>query len=499
MLFVLPQLAVCYLQAQEHPQNLDVIYRSDSVYVITVRSIDENTFLAFGGTHAGRRTIMKTTYDGEILDSIGLPVPRMEDWRHGNFMNGKFRYVSYRQEDNDTLPLLCVVDVDPEDLSLTYRSYNWDGLDFNHPTTTFGYRNQIYSVFSKDGSLTLSYPVDSLWMINGKEAIHLVKFDVDGNVIRERVINNLTSTLTNFFFSAPDSLGTRIVLMNPHHYAYDCYSLDSELNTDTIFEDVGLVYYSGQNFSGWFNTFSESSSFVRFNPYNLRTYSLGSECPFGKKTEMDVIMGVFDEDFNHLNWTWGIINPEGNDEGFGMCFGEQGEIYMLGWMDIRTSPKPENMYVGFMDGDLNKLSEIYYKPDNYYLGPLDIATCPTGGCIVCSNRLEISSDHADYCIFRITPEDFLNVGEAHSHGFAVATGYPNPGGNTLNIRTALPNARLEVCDFNGRLVHSQVITENVTEIDARGWASGTYIWKVYTDGHSTSSGTLAESGKWIKE
>ena len=77
--------------------------------------------------------------------------------------------------------------------------------------------------------------------------------------------------------------------------------------------------------------------------------------------------------------------------------------------------------------------------------------------------------------------------------------YPNPGSNTLNICTALQNACEDVYDMNGRLIHSQALTENVTVIDTGGWVSGTYIWKVYTTGVSTGSTTLAETGKWIKE
>ena len=46
---------------------------------------------------------------------------------------------------------------------------------------------------------------------------------------------------------------------------------------------------------------------------------------------------------------------------------------------------------------------------------------------------------------------------------------------------------------NGRLVHSQDITENVTSIDARAWSEGVYVWKVY------SGGKEAENGKWLKE
>ena len=71
--------------------------------------------------------------------------------------------------------------------------------------------------------------------------------------------------------------------------------------------------------------------------------------------------------------------------------------------------------------------------------------------------------------------------------------YPNPSYNTLNIRTDLQNARVEVYDTNGRLVHSQALTENVTAIDAMDWPLGVYVWKVIVDGKE------AEVGKWIKE
>lgn len=71
--------------------------------------------------------------------------------------------------------------------------------------------------------------------------------------------------------------------------------------------------------------------------------------------------------------------------------------------------------------------------------------------------------------------------------------FPNPGGNTLNIRTTLQNSRVEVYDTNGRIVHSQALTQNVTAIDAGDWVKGVYVWKVIVDGKE------AEVGKWIKE
>ena len=79
------------------------------------------------------------------------------------------------------------------------------------------------------------------------------------------------------------------------------------------------------------------------------------------------------------------------------------------------------------------------------------------------------------------------------------TVYPNPSGNTLNIRTALQNSCVEVYDLTGKLVCNQEITENIASINAESWPSGVYVWKVYTTGVSTGSTTLAETGKWVKE
>ena len=88
------------------------------------------------------------------------------------------------------------------------------------------------------------------------------------------------------------------------------------------------------------------------------------------------------------------------------------------------------------------------------------------------------------------------VGEASSVPLAIA--YPNPGRNVLNIHTVLQNACVEIYDLTGRLVYNQKITDNITSINAEGWPSGTYIWKVMA-GTSTGSVTEAESGKWIKQ
>ena len=89
---------------------------------------------------------------------------------------------------------------------------------------------------------------------------------------------------------------------------------------------------------------------------------------------------------------------------------------------------------------------------------------------------------------------FVSIEEAHAHGLKVAVAYPNPGGDVMNVRTSLRDCTLQVYDMQGRMVHQQEITDDVTSVDASSWSSGTYVWELGTE---NGSGIL-ESGKWVK-
>jgi hypothetical protein len=96
-------------------------------------------------------------------------------------------------------------------------------------------------------------------------------------------------------------------------------------------------------------------------------------------------------------------------------------------------------------------------------------------------------------VVRFPAESFVGIEEAHKNGLKTAIAYPNPGNGILNICTGLPNARVEVYDATGRLIHAQDVTENGTVINAEAWPSGMYVWKVY------SNDKEAESDKWVKK
>lgn len=171
------------------------------------------------------------------------------------------------------------------------------------------------------------------------------------------------------------------------------------------------------------------------------------------------------------------------------------------------------MMIERLDTNLDTMSTVYYDLggyENIHSEAFGITATNDGGVLLVFSSVKLNNTDQHWTtVTKFPAEAFVGIEEAHENGLKVAIAYPNPGKDVLNIRTGLRDAWVEVYDMNGRLIHSQAITENVTGIDAGGWAAGSYIWKVYTldggpstlrPGSATSgSTTLAETGKWVKE
>ena len=201
----------------------------------------------------------------------------------------------------------------------------------------------------------------------------------------------------------------------------------------------------------------------------------------------EIVMTVFDENFIQTNYVWGAEGHENCQVANfkSIDFSPDGTVFMLSRLGYVGG-----YYLGWVDENGNKLGEIFLEGGQLLYEPISVSCCPSGGCLFSVYFYDTETHEKKGIIYKLT--DPLDVDEAHEAGFAVATAYPNPGKDVLNIRTALQNAHIEVYDMNGRLVHSQAITENTTLIDATGWAEGVYVWKVF------SGGKEAETGKWLK-
>ena len=183
-----------------------------------------------------------------------------------------------------------------------------------------------------------------------------------------------------------------------------------------------------------------------------------------------------------------------------LCFGDFGACFVLdsisteqiGGVDRRKfwfgleyddlgRPRTQETWVEGIGSDYGLLWSGYWRiPDGWH-------------CLLCfhqNGELVWKNPEYNTCTY---PYDAVE--ENKETGISV---YPNPGNNTLNICAAVTmwqpyNARIEIYDLSGKLIHNQEITDNITPIITTSWPSGTYIWKVIANGKE------AESGKWIKE
>ena len=163
-----------------------------------------------------------------------------------------------------------------------------------------------------------------------------------------------------------------------------------------------------------------------------------------------------------------------------------------------------------LDNDLNTISTLYYGVGNIMLDMVYNIKKTKDGVIIIHDSYTL--DHSKYIThitkFPASAFGFENIEEAHAHNLHLAVAYPNPGGDVMNIRTSLRNCTLQVYDMQGRMVHQQEITDEITSIDASNWTNGTYIWELGTgNGNENGNGSgnengngsrILESGKWVK-
>ena len=151
-----------------------------------------------------------------------------------------------------------------------------------------------------------------------------------------------------------------------------------------------------------------------------------------------------------------------------------------------------------LDNNLDTISTMYYGVNNDVLDRvITLKSTKDGGVIIIHDADKLYSDNGACIITKFPASAFVNIEEAHAHGLHLAVAYPNPGGDVMNIRTGLRNAVLTVYDINGRKIHEQEITDDVTSIDASNWQSGTYIWKLGMRNEELGMKEV-ETGKWVK-
>ena len=482
--YILLVLLLISVVIKAQAQDLHEVYISDKE-IWNMIYLNDDVFLAIEGSNV----IHKIKDDGTVLASQVL------------FADDTVNYIGHRElirNSNGNPAFFRVERSNDPDIFRVYRLYEVDeNLNITDAGFSYSLHEEIESAnhanhyfFNADGSFIYSVIIPPG---NNADDSHtkVVKLDAEGNLVGQQLFPNCARTCWyNNLLRVAESSGCRIIVgrdAEPMGLAYDCYTLDSQMNLVDVKENLEAISYPYVPASG---------GYYRYNSNSGRIYSIG-DCAeryegANPSYTRNIFMSVYDSDFNQLDFRRCPWETETGNAGGGpetIDFGPNNEVYMVAGMDL-YSAITQNLYIGCFDENLEVIGELYYKHPTRFIQYLNLVACPQGGCLV--NYVDFSQAH-ESGILKVTISDFLNLEEAHSHGFAVAVAYPNPGKDVLNIRTALQSAQVVIYDLSGKLIHNQQITDNITSINTTSWPSGTYIWKVIANGKE------AETGKWIKE
>ena len=291
---------------------------------------------------------------------------------------------------------------------------------------------------------------------------------------------------------APDSFD------KPNDYAGTVAYLDKNFN---LLRTRKLVH-SGGNYSGWNGPFHFMDLSVMRSKHNTTYLATRSNKHYDPNYD-DCYLYEFDDDINNEedivpiihDLERGIRNFDFVAECRAVEVGSDGSVYFCYSLNVGMWYDDSWIVIERLDEDFNVISEVYYGNDSDLI-------CYVAESITMSKDDDIfltvekrdldERTRIGSSVVKFPAEAFVGIEEAHDNGLKVAIAYPNPGKDELNIRTGLQNARVEVCDINGRIIHSQALTENVTAIDAGDWAEGVYVWNVI------ANGKMVETGKWVK-
>ena len=123
-----------------------------------------------------------------------------------------------------------------------------------------------------------------------------------------------------------------------------------------------------------------------------------------------------------------------------------------------------------LNSDFDTISTFFLDEINTFSKATSIKTTKDGGLVLVYESYKLNDPNVRLTrIAKFPASAFLNIEEAHAHNLKLAVAYPNPGGDVMNIRTGLRNAILSVYDMQGRKIHEQEITDDITSIYDSIW------------------------------
>ena len=484
--------------------NKSMIETYDECFIIPITHLTDdpyaknNTF-----TNSNTAKIIKFDNNGEVLCEIELQFDnnyyvenvKLDIW---NDTINVFSQLTSVNEDHFVLMHAYLFD----DMSMSNQNEIWR-KKFDEGLGWSDIMSQPHPLIDKNGYRTFHFEYYTP-MIASSIAIFL-KLDDKYNVISEYeydIENDLNGGLLPSCPLMYNADSTQYYYVSypieyPYYYSINVLDMDFNLVERIPLESNPPVHLQAYN-GGWYQ-----------NPYDGKIYAFGNIydpiiedeiCVFKidvGNDEVDLLRLSYTDDKRNLCFDSNCL-----------CFLPDGKIIGCAIYDVDLflayKPDAYYAYIPVFDTNMKKISEWYYSIGHYHnIFPHSIYLTKDNGVILMGDIRFMIDDEIywePYIVkFPASAFDTDNLEEAHAHGLKAAIAYPNPGGDVMNIRTALRNTTLQVYDMQGRKVHEQEITDDVTSIDASKWESGTYVWKLGTVNGNEVEGKILESGKWVKE
>lgn len=369
---------------------------------------------------------------------------------------------------------LMVACIDKDLNLLWHKQFEFDGYtDFGNMSV-----KKVNDGFYVGGTLT-NYPIG----INGHA--YFCRFNSNCDTVRTKILPELGNgqNISDFVFSA-DSSELWIMCYHVINARGARIVLDTLFNIKRI-QDFYESIYPNMN-AQWIT----DSTLLFAGRYNHWVTS---------PEDNDIGITITDTSFTNLDFHYlgaqDTLDYPAWDHIFD--FNHPDTIFYAGSHNVIIDFWPHGVswiMLGQLNSNLQSRYERYYGGDAYYRA-IDLIRTRDGGCMISAIRYDYLTQDQEYdvLILKLNEQGLItDVDEGLDIPFSNALVYPNPGYNTINVRTSFEKPVFRLFDFSGKIVFSKQLHQRTSKINSSNISAGIYFFQII------SNNKVIEKGKWIK-
>ena len=400
----------------------------------------------------------------------------------------------------------------PIDTYEAQTEYEWQVLPNSFSGNIF-----LFSAFEDEGDIVGAYWKCESYKspFQGDDTLFFFRMNFNGEILNKKCIGTVGPSKSN------NRGGQPLYYRTNHFVATDSYYIfyDSGNGNSNDYYVQGTARYFDKDFNFIRERYLKGPNClindmlynitIKRSDHNTTYLTTQKRNPDNPHHDEDCRLYEINDDINETSDYLEVVNynERGTDEWDMSCFRhavdlkDDGSIYYTYTLHQGYYSNLDSwIVIERLDSNLDTISTMYYGLNNDALDRvITLKSTNDGGIIIIHDADELESDIGAGFVTKFPASAFNpdNIEEAHAYGLKAAVAYPNPGGDVINIRTGLRNAVLSVYDIQGRKIHEQEITDDVTSVDASKWQSGTYVWKLGMWNEELGMKEV-ESGKWVK-